>query len=130
MVMAGAATFGGAEILRTIMTTTNLATRRLSKKYTKNIPKFIPKIYQNIPKIYQKIYQQIYQKYIQIYPNISKIYKIYKASTEYQGRPARPGPSPGPRRPWYFVFILYILDIFGYMFGIFLYLVAINCYKK
>ena len=53
---------------------------------------------------------------------------MYKINTKYQGRP---GPSPGPGRTGpalFFVFILcilYILDVFWYMWTCFWYSVGI-----
>ena len=61
-----------------------------------------------------------------MYPNISKMSNVSKYIQDIQDTnrstkrpPARPGPSPGPRRP-FGTLILYILDICGYMFNMFL----------
>ena len=70
-------------------------------------------IYKNIPKIYSNI-----SKYIQDIQRYTKIYKIPSG-----GRAAPPGPAPAPRARIY-------LDIFGYLFGIFLYIPKWNFPEK
>ena len=73
---------------------------------------------QDILTKYTKKIPNKYSKNNLIYPNISKIYKIEKTNTKYQG----------PARPWCFMFILYILytfDIFGYFLLYVLYMFRI-----
>ena len=82
-----------------------------------------------------KYTNNIYQQYIE--KNIPNIYQTYtnKYTKQVPVRPVRgPGLGPGragPAAAWYFVYLgisLYIfvyLDIFGYIFGIFLYMFGV-----
>ena len=84
-------------------------------KYKKNIYIYI--YIKHIPNIYQKYTKNIPKRY----PRYTKIFKI---KTKYQAGLRGPGLGPGRaglgRRPLGILYLSYILDIFGYIFGIFL----------
>ena len=92
------------------------------QKNTNTHSKNTTRIYHNRYKTYTKWYNAKRKKDIKSYPNRCNIYKIYKINTKYQAAtglgPARPWASAGPAAAWYYVFILCILDLFEYLFGI------------
>ena len=59
----------------------------------------------------RRVYKSGISKYIPNIRDLQDIQYLRKKTKRRRGRPARPGPAP--RRParWYFVRILYVLDI-------------------